>query len=80
MRTAFCWSPDGKALYYAKSTRDNPNWNLQFDIYRYTLADEEEVRITKGRRALDPAVSPDGKSLAFVVNRDGTTNLADDGD
>ena len=76
VRTAFCWSPDGKALYYAKSTRDNPNWNLQFDIYRYTLETEKEERITTGRRALDPAVSPDGTQLAFVVNHDGTTNLA----
>ncbi|MBP1646928.1 MAG: hypothetical protein H6Q30_373 [Bacteroidetes bacterium] len=76
VRTAFSWSPDGKELYYAKSTRDNPNWNLQFDIYRYTLETEEEERVTRGRRALDPAVSPDGTKLAFVVNGDGTTNLA----
>jgi hypothetical protein len=76
VRTAFSWSPDGKALYYAKTTRDHPNWCLQFDIYRYTLATEKEDRITEDRRALDPAVSPDGTKIVFVVNHDGTTNLA----
>ena len=76
VRTSPAWSPDGSALYYAKSTRDNPHWYLQFDIYRFDLKEAKETRITYGRRALQPSVSPDGRSLAYVVNADGTTNLA----
>jgi WD40 repeat protein len=76
VRNAPAWSPDGTKLYYAKNTRENPHWSLQFDVYEYTIATEDERRITKGRRAMTPVVSPDGKKIAYVVNADGTTNLA----
>jgi hypothetical protein len=75
VRTAPCWSPDGRRLYYAKNTHNNPHWSLQHDIYALDLATGDEARITRGRRATSPAVSPDGKSIAYVVNSDGTTNL-----
>ena len=76
VRTSPAWSPDGGSICYAKSTRDNPHWYLQFDIYRYDFATEKETRITHGRRAMQPSVSPDGKTIAYVVNADGTTNIA----
>jgi WD40 repeat protein len=76
VRTSAGWSPDGTSIYYAKNTRDHPHLYLQFDIYRYDFRTEKETRITHGRRALQPSVSPDGKSLAYVVNADGTTNIA----
>lgn len=76
VRTPVAWSPDGTKLYYGKNTRSNPHWSLQFDLYEYDLVAEKEKRITSGRRASAPAVSPDGKQIAFVVNGDGTTNLA----
>jgi hypothetical protein len=76
VRTPIAWSPDGTKLYYGKNTRDNPHWSLQFDVYEYDLVAEKEKRITKGKRASAPTVSPDGKRMAFVVNGDGTSNLA----
>ena len=76
VRTAPAWSPDGKKLYYGKYSRDNPHWSLQFDIYEYDLVAEDERRVTSGRRALSPSVSPDGLQIAFVTTRDGTSNLA----
>lgn len=76
VRTALCWSPDGTSVYYARATRKNPHWSYQFDLYRYDIAADEETRITYGKRATAPSVSPDGKRIAFVVNGDGTTNLA----
>ncbi|HTY01478.1 MAG TPA: biopolymer transporter Tol [Bacteroidota bacterium] len=76
VRTAPAWSPDGRTLYYGKATRDNPHWSYQFDIYKYDLVKQEETRITRGKRACSPTVSPDGSQLACVVNADGTTNLA----
>jgi len=76
VRTAVAWSPDGTKLYYAKNTRDNPHWSLQFDLYAYDLQTGKERRITRGRRASSPTVSPAGDRIAFVVTADGTSNLA----
>jgi len=70
------WSPDGTRLYYARSGRENPHWSYQFDLYVYDLKTDEETRLTSGRRAITPAVSPDGTTLACVVNADGTSNIA----
>lgn len=74
--TAMSWSPDGKKLYYARMTQENPHWSNQNDLYVYDIEHEKETRLTRGLRALSPSVSPDGKRIVFVVNRDGTTNLA----
>lgn len=74
--TGMCWSADSKRLYYARSTFNNPHWSFQNDLYVYDLDEEKETRITSGRRAMSPSLSPDGTTLAFVVNNDGTTNLA----
>jgi hypothetical protein len=76
VRTAVAWSPDGTRLYYAKNTRDNPHWSLQFDLYAYDMGSGKETRITRGRRASSPTVSPAGDRIAFVVSADGTSNLA----
>jgi hypothetical protein len=76
VRTGVSWSPDGEKLYYGKNTRSNPHWSLQFDLYEFDLATRDEKRLTEGRRASAPAISPDGKTIAFVVEADGTSNLA----
>ena len=70
------WSPDGRKLYYSRSTRDNPHWSYQSDIYVYDLQEEKETRLTHGMRAVSPAISPDGSTIVCVVNRDGSSNLA----
>ncbi len=69
------WSPDGSRLYYAKLEvqRNTDNYD---DIYYYDLKKEKQVRVTKGARARDPHVSPDGKKLLFVLNKMGMTRLA----
>lgn len=70
------WSPDGKRLYYSRIDNRNPNFSMQSDLYVYDLEKKEETRLTFGRRAMSPHVSPDGKSIVFVVGADGTSNLA----
>ena len=65
----FSWTPDGNSLVYSKST--GGNW----DIFIYDLITRKERRLTVGLRGRDPAVSPDGTKIAFVGNRDGTSNL-----
>ncbi len=76
VRTSVAWSPDGTKLYYGKNTRDHPHWALQFDLYEYDVRTRKEERITRGRRASSPAVSPAGDRIVFVITADGTSNLA----
>ena len=65
----FSWTPDGNSLVYSKSV--GGNW----DIFIYDLTTRKERRVTVGLRGRDPAVSPNGTEIAFVGNRDGTSNL-----
>jgi Tol biopolymer transport system component len=70
------WSPDGKQIYYARIDNHNPNFSMQSDVYVYDLEKEEETRLTYGKRAMSPSISPDGRTLVCVVGSDGTSNLA----
>ena len=76
VRTGMSWSPDASRLYYARATRENPHWSYQFDLYVYDLKSDHETRLTHGRRAINPSVSPDGSTIVCVVDSDGTSNLA----
>ncbi|MDJ0973293.1 MAG: S41 family peptidase [Planctomycetota bacterium] len=70
------WAPDGKALYYA-GQRDG-SWNL----YRTVLASTEENRFHRATLLVEepvlvgpavtfrPRVSPDGKHVAYLHERD----------
>ncbi|MBI4810408.1 MAG: PD40 domain-containing protein [Ignavibacteriales bacterium] len=75
VRSNFCWSPDGRKIYYTKLTRNNPHWSNLFDVYVYNIEMEKETRLTHGLRADAPSISLDGKSIAFVAGKDGTINL-----
>ncbi len=72
---AVSWSPDGNRLYYTK-IEIRRNTGYYNDIYYYDLKKDHEVRLTKGLRARDPHLSPDGKRLIFVQNRMAMTRLA----
>ncbi len=76
VRSQLSWSPDGSKIYYAKLTRENPFFSNLSDLFEYTLATGDERRITRGARANGPDISPDGRTLVCVVERDGTQNLA----
>ncbi|MGA7159640.1 MAG: biopolymer transporter Tol [Bacteroidota bacterium] len=75
VRSSVSWSPDGKTIYYSKITRNNPHWSEVGDVYAYDLDKKEEKRLTFSLRALNPSVSPDGKTIVFVVEKDATLNL-----
>jgi len=70
------WSPDGKKIYYSRITRDNPHWSAVGDLYVYDLDGKKETRLTHALRALNPSLSPDGKTIVFVTEGDATLNLA----
>jgi len=66
------WLPDGSGVCYTRTTE-----HTTFrDVYVYSFRDDRERRITWEARAGDPAVSPDGKTIAYVQNDGGTNNLA----
>ena len=73
--TSLAWDGEGKKLYYTKIEiiRNTDYYN---DLYSYDVATAREVRLTKGLRARDPQVTPDGTKLLFVVNKMGMTRLA----
>ncbi len=73
--SSFSWSPDGKKIYYSKKTRRNKNFQSLYDIFVYDLETKKEKRLTHGLRGNNPAVSPDGKYIAFVIYNDGTANI-----
>lgn len=56
------WTPDGQSLIFS-SERDSRG-----DLYRVWLADKHVDRLTRNftGRAIMPAVSPDGRSVAFA--------------
>lgn len=74
--TNYSWSPDGKKIIFAK--RNSPPslyGTVIFDLYEYDINSKEEKRLTEDLRAFSPSYSPDGKSLVFIVNKDGSLNL-----
>ena len=69
------WTHDSGGLIYGK-TKDNAEGHLVLDLYRIDLESGEKQQLTDGLRASMPAVSPDGGTLAMVLQGDGSTNLA----
>lgn len=69
------WSPDSKMIYYSQAELLN-GFNLYQDIYCYDLKNKKQKQLTKGLRAKDPDLSPDGKILSFIKTDRGSQNLA----
>lgn len=68
------WSPDGEHLYFTRANVYRSVYNFQ-DLFRFTPETGELIQLTRGERAREPALSPDGKRLAYVRNRAGSMEL-----
>lgn len=71
---SFSWTPDGEYIVYSRN-EDTWEGHAYSDLYRINLETRKRERLTKDLRASQPEVSPDGESVAFVAQRDGTSNL-----
>jgi hypothetical protein len=70
------WSlvSDGSLVY--EQTRQHRRDDDFQDLFHWDRATGKTVRLTHGLRARDPAVSPDGRQVAFIVNTASRTRLA----
>ena len=75
IRSTVGWVGNENKLVYAKLTDDNPDWYNVHDLYLYDIDKDKETRLTFDLRANQPSVSHDGKKIAFLFQKDGTTNL-----
>ncbi len=68
------WFPDSKRIVF-DSIESHKNWNRYFDLFIFDLDSNETSRLTKGLRAREPAVSPDGQYIVYVKGGQGKTLL-----
>ncbi|MFQ5689176.1 MAG: hypothetical protein ACE5HQ_02745 [Gemmatimonadota bacterium] len=74
------WSPDGKTLAFVTDRFDASLSTLKFGPYKLASVDLGSGRITRlpsfdDGRNIDPHFSPDGRSLYFVSDHAGISNL-----
>ena len=63
--SGLAWTPDGGSLVYAE-LQVHRTYTVFGDLSRVTLADGAVRRLTRGVRAYDPDVAPDGVSVVFA--------------
>ncbi len=63
------WAPDGGIVFASN------RGGSEFGLWRLGAAAAQPGQLTSGATDLDPAVSPDGASVAFARLEDGTTDL-----
>lgn len=72
------WLPDSENLIYDKLDVYDRR-NLYRDLYQLHIPSQQETRLTKGARAHEPSVSPNGQQVVFVqfLNQQNTLVLLD---
>jgi hypothetical protein len=74
------WSPDGKLIAFATDRFSSNLKELQFGNYRLATIDPETKAIEElpsfaGVKNVNPQWSPDGKSVYFISDREGVSNI-----
>ena len=68
------WTPDGMELVYSQANTIDAVYNIQ-DLFAWNAKTKTVRRITQSERAREPAISQDGRWLAYVRNVHGTMEL-----
>src|ERR1700719_3772156 len=68
-------SPDGKWVAYAMATPDMSANRGASNIWTVPTAGGEATQLTQSGHDSSPAWSPDGKTLAFLSSREGTSQV-----
>ncbi len=68
------WSPDGEHLVFSRTTIDINVYRYS-DLFKWTARTGKVTQLTRSERAREPALSPDGRAIAYVRNRAGTMEL-----
>lgn len=68
------WTPDGNELVFSQANAIDAVYNVQ-DLFAWHAQTGKIRRLTRAERAREPAISPDGKLLAYVRNTGGTMEL-----
>lgn len=63
--SGLAWTPDGTALVYSE-LQVHDTYSVFGDLSLVTVADGGVRRLTRGVRAYDPDVAPDGRSIVFA--------------
>lgn len=71
---SFTWAPDGETIVYARKSNTWEGFDYA-DLYAIDLENGDRRRLTRKRRATEPAFGPDGERIAFVGQQDGSSNL-----
>ncbi len=66
---------DSRYVIYSALVREN-SYQLYSDLFAYDLLRDRTIQLTSGKRAKDPALSPDGKTLAWLTVDRATPALA----
>ena len=74
VKTAPTWVNDS-TLIYTKRSKPNKWGSKYFDLYRYTIADEEEKRLTYDSRLISPVYNKEKNSIVAINSYDGTSNI-----
>jgi Tol biopolymer transport system component len=75
VRSELSFSPDGQKILYSRLNEPNIKDEIYNDLFFYDFKSKEEHRLTFNSRAYNPSFSPDGNSIAFLSQKDGTVNL-----
>lgn len=70
------WHPSGEKIVYAAHKADQWTGHYYCDLFVYDVEKESTERITWKNRVMQPAWSPDGTQIAFLINGDGALKLA----